>query len=85
MQTLMGVTFSEGKSAYFSLNFPIMSPNGLDFSMSFWIKVDLADGTARCILQSENYGQYRFLYVNYLKFYPLVLLTNLFLGIYIKL
>lgn len=59
----MGVTFSEGKSAYFSFNFPIMSTNNLDFTMNFWIRVDLVDSTARCVLQSGNYGQYRFLYV----------------------
>jgi len=62
---VMGVHFAMNNLARFFQGFDPMSFGKLDFTMSFWIRIDLVDGNTRCLISSAEYPSWRFVMVIY--------------------
>ena len=59
----MALKFIYGQYARFYPNFPIISFGKMDFSLSFWLRVDLFNINGAVIMENGNFENYRFLKV----------------------
>lgn len=67
-KTIMGLKFQENNVALFKTNIYSTFGSIIDFTMSFWIRVDFFDGSKKIILTNENYKDYEVFMVKFFYF-----------------
>ena len=60
---IMGIQFQQNNIANFNPGFNMATFNKVDFTMSFWVRIDFCDSTARYFMSNANFDQFRFFLV----------------------